>query len=186
MPSHILPISNKKGALDHSPLYAIPTPSFSSSSSFVTATMLVKGMEQDDPSASLLLSSSSSSSLDDTINNSINTKTMMPFKPLLSRASSFTNTNANSNSHSSMGGSYFSQKRRRRSASEDSLSSSNGGSSGRRSSIGNDVRHVASETFLLTRLGLKMLRYLGYDSHVLFCMFVFCFGYNVICGTLKI
>ncbi|KAI4357888.1 hypothetical protein L6164_001807 [Bauhinia variegata] len=75
---------------------------------------------------------------------------------MLLKASSLSSTTSNrimgpNNSH---------QQRRRRIASENSLPSLATGSP-RRSSFSNDVRHVASETFLITRLGLKMLTYLG-------------------------
>jgi hypothetical protein len=63
----------------------------------------------------------------------------------------------------------FYQKRRRRVASEDSLSFVSNGTS---SSFGRDVRHVASETYLITRLGLKMLSYLGYEISI-FIHFIF-------------
>ncbi|KAL4396216.1 hypothetical protein S245_000771 [Arachis hypogaea] len=182
----LLPISmkNKRGAiaLDHSPPFSISSipsrthssPYSSSSSSSVNATtiMVVKGIETDDASARLLQrssSASSSSSLDDVTN----VKTVMPSKPNIPKASRFNN-----------GG----QKRRRRNASEDSFPSISdgggggngkgngneirtvdgdrrgGGGGGRKfssSSIGEEVRHVASETFLLTRLFLTMLAYLG-------------------------
>lgn len=154
MPSHTLPITNRSLGS------TIPTPSSSASS--VATTMLLgaakKNVEDDDddPSASLLHSSSF---------NGIN-KVTMPIKPFLSRASSFTSIDNNNNKASVVAPCFY-QKRRRRTASEDSLPSSaisNGSDRSRSSSFGNDVRHVASETFLLTRLGLKMLRYLGYDS----------------------
>ncbi|KAF5443502.1 hypothetical protein F2P56_036052 [Juglans regia] len=70
--------------------------------------------------------------------------------PLLPRALTPTTTTSSS--------SY--QQRRRRIASENSLSSLSGGD-GRRQSFGRDVVHVAAETFLLTRLTLELLRYLG-------------------------
>ncbi|XP_061344042.1 probable isoprenylcysteine alpha-carbonyl methylesterase ICMEL1 isoform X2 [Gastrolobium bilobum] len=139
MPSHILHIGNR--ALDASLSGGIPSPPPSASGD---ATMLLKVKDDDDPSKSLLVSSS------------FEDNKIMPIKPLLSRASSFTTTNNNS----SMCAPYFYQKRRRRAASEDSLPSISNGTD-RRSSFGHDVRHVASETFLLTRLGLKMLTYLG-------------------------
>jgi hypothetical protein len=91
----------------------------------------------------------------------------MSIKPLLSRSSSFNSIGVGVNS--------FYQKRRRRVASEDSLSFvSNGTSSSNRSSssFGRDVRHVASETYLITRLGLKMLSYLGYEISI-FIHFIF-------------
>ncbi|XP_028776383.1 probable isoprenylcysteine alpha-carbonyl methylesterase ICMEL1 isoform X1 [Neltuma alba] len=116
-------------------------PSYSSSAS--AAAMLIKTAD-DDPSTSLLVSSRFE---DDSV---------AAIKPLLSRSPSLSSTSSNS-----MGGNAnIHQKRRRRSASENSLSSSSSGDS-RRSSLGQDVSHVASETFLVTRLGLKLLRYLG-------------------------
>jgi len=86
----------------------------------------------------------------------------MSVKPLLSKASSFNNSIG---SGGGGGVSCFYQKRRRRAASDDSLSCVSNGSS-ERSSFGRDVRHVASETFLLTRLALKMFTYLGYVSNI--------------------
>ncbi|RVW65185.1 putative isoprenylcysteine alpha-carbonyl methylesterase ICMEL1 [Vitis vinifera] len=73
-------------------------------------------------------------------------------KPFLPRASSYTSTGTPVN------GSSFYQQRRRRIASDTSLASltTDGGS---RSEY---VAHAASETYLLTRLGFKLLRYLGY------------------------
>ncbi|KAI4313993.1 hypothetical protein L6164_026936 [Bauhinia variegata] len=148
MPSQVLPITNRS-----------PYPSLASSSSAIptflpssaistlppsaaSATMFLKG--EDDPSASLLVSSQ------------FEDEEVVSSKPLLTKASSFSSSTGNrivapNNPY---------QQRRRRFASENSLSSLSSGSD-RGSSFGNDVRHVASETFLITRLGLKMLRYLG-------------------------
>ncbi|XP_027345820.1 isoprenylcysteine alpha-carbonyl methylesterase ICME-like [Abrus precatorius] len=136
MPSQILPMSNR--SLD---------------SSFSSAAMMFKAKDDDNnPSTSLLLSSSS---LEGT--NYI--------KPILSRASSFTSpTHNNNNNNNTMpvGAPYAYQKRRRRASSEDSLPSLHCDTAPiNASSFGRDVRHVASETFLLTRLFLKMLTYLG-------------------------
>ncbi|MED6198295.1 putative isoprenylcysteine alpha-carbonyl methylesterase icmel1 [Stylosanthes scabra] len=144
-PKTLLPISmkHKRGAaiaLDHSP----PPPPFPLSSIPSATTMVVKGIENDDVSARLLSRSPSSSSSDEV-------KTVLPSK----------NGNAISQN-----------KRRRRNASEDSLPSiSNDNGDDDRghgddrkfssSSIGEEVRHVASETFLLTRLFVIMLSYLG-------------------------
>ncbi|ESW28380.1 hypothetical protein PHAVU_003G282000 [Phaseolus vulgaris] len=79
----------------------------------------------------------------------------MSLKPPLPRASSFT-TSRNKPSrprHS------FNQKRRRRAASQDSFPCvSDHSDTAIRSSFGRDV---AAETFLLTRLGFKLLGYLG-------------------------
>ncbi|KEH20235.1 putative alpha/Beta hydrolase [Medicago truncatula] len=137
MPSQILPITNFQPP--KKPLFS------SSSSSSSASTMLLKDI--DDPLTSLLISSSFKDN-----NNAI-----MSVKPLLSKASSFNNSIG---SGGGGGVSCFYQKRRRRAASDDSLSCVSNGSS-ERSSFGRDVRHVASETFLVTRLALKMLTYLG-------------------------
>jgi len=106
----------------------------------------------DDPLTSLLISSSFKDN-----NNAI-----MSVKPLLSKASSFNNSIGGGGGGG--GVSCFYQKRRRRAASDDSLSCVSNDSS-ERSSFGRDVRHVASETFLVTRLALKMLTYLGYETY---------------------
>ncbi|CAI8608707.1 unnamed protein product [Vicia faba] len=137
MTSQILPITNNQTPNAHS----------SPSSSASTITMLLKYDHEENPSTTLLHSSSSK-------NNHI-----MSIKPLLSRSSSF-NSSINNN-HSIVAVPKFFQKTRRRVASEDSLPYVSNRSSSHGSSFGNDVRHVASETFLLTRLGLKMLTYLG-------------------------
>ncbi|XP_058768240.1 probable isoprenylcysteine alpha-carbonyl methylesterase ICMEL1 [Vicia villosa] len=132
MTSQILPITNHQ------------TPNLHSSSAS-TISMLLKYDDQENPTTSLLHSSSFK-------NNN------MSIKPLLPRSSSFNSSINNNNSIGAVPN--FFQKTRRRVASEDSLACVSNGSS-HRSSFGNDVRHAASETFLLTRLGLKMLTYLG-------------------------
>ncbi|KAL5553537.1 hypothetical protein UlMin_040938 [Ulmus minor] len=101
---------------------------------------------EDDPSASLLVSSS----FDDEKASSV------PIKPLLSRASSYSST---SPVVTTTANSYY-QNRRRRIASDDSLSSLSGAGD-RRQSLSREVGHAAAQTFLLTRLSLKLLRYLG-------------------------
>lgn len=159
MPSYtLLPITNR-------PPLCPSSSSLSIASSASPSTMLLKGKndvdvdddDDDDPSTSLLHSSFH----DNNIIN-INGNKIIPIK----RTSSFTSTTTNNHSSSIGGVPCFYQKRRRRAASEDSLSSiiPNGTATDRTqsSSFGHDVRHVASETFLLTRLGLKMLTYLGY------------------------
>ncbi|KAL9327315.1 hypothetical protein ACSQ67_007960 [Phaseolus vulgaris] len=80
----------------------------------------------------------------------------MSLKPPLPRASSFTiSRNKPSRPRHS-----FNQKRRRRAASQDSFPCvSDHTDTAIRSSFGRDV---AAETFLLTRLGFKLLGYLGY------------------------
>ncbi|KAM6548207.1 hypothetical protein CsatB_019883 [Cannabis sativa] len=89
---------------------------------------------EDDPTARLLISSSFESEK----------ASFKPIKPLLPKIT----TSKTSYQH-----------RRRRTNSEDSMSSLSDVES--RRSLGRDVRHAAAETFLLTRLCLKLLRYLG-------------------------
>ena len=79
-------------------------------------------------------------------------------KPLLSMASSYTNTSK----ATTTGAANFYQKRRRRPASDDSPSfSSDCGLHSRGQSFREGVGHAASETYLMTRLGFDLLRYLG-------------------------
>ncbi|KAK2635906.1 hypothetical protein Ddye_030698 [Dipteronia dyeriana] len=106
------------------------------------ASILIKTeIDNDDPAASLIVSSKFEDDDDKTASLS----------PLLSRASSYTTINPINN---------FYQQRRRRTASDSSLSSlSEGGS--RRQSISRSVGHAAADTFLVTRLSFKLLRYLG-------------------------
>ncbi|KAI9084960.1 hypothetical protein K1719_033133 [Acacia pycnantha] len=113
-------------------------------SSASAASMLIKPADDDDPSASLLVSSR------------FDEDGVATIKPLLSRSSSCSSTSSNSKGNNGN----FHQKRRRRTASENSLSSASSGSS-RLSTLGEEVCHAASETYLITRLGLKLLRYLG-------------------------
>ncbi|KAE8023032.1 hypothetical protein FH972_008784 [Carpinus fangiana] len=138
MPSHLLPISNPPthSSLGHPPPSAMP---FAAS----TATMLVKAGE-DDPTACLLFSSS------------FEDEKAVSIKPLLPRTLSYSGATTTTTASSST---YY-QQRRRRIASENSLSSLSS-SSARSQSFGNDVGHAAAETFLVTRLSLKLLRYLG-------------------------
>ncbi|KAK9276333.1 hypothetical protein L1049_005865 [Liquidambar formosana] len=133
MTSQILPIST------HS-LSSSSSSTMSAISATTTGTMLLHG--EDDPTTSLLISSS----LED--------EKTMPIKPFLARASSYTNTTTASNGN-------FYQQRRRRIASETSLSSFTDGGGGSRQSFGRDVGHAAAETYLITRLTLKLLRCLG-------------------------
>ncbi|KAH6805418.1 prenylcysteine methylesterase [Perilla frutescens var. frutescens] len=73
-------------------------------------------------------------------------------RPLIPRTSSYTET-ANSNSNS-----YQQKKRRRRVASDNSLLTLSGNT---RRSFRQGVGGAASDTYLVTRLGFKLLRYLG-------------------------
>lgn len=100
-------------------------------------------------------SSSSSTTLLDGDDHSV--------KPLLSRASSFNGAVTSPNGEST--GLY--QNRRRRSNSDNCLSAAaspdhDGTTNGsQQQTIGQEVSHAAAETFLLTRLFLKLLSYLG-------------------------
>ncbi|EXB65559.1 putative isoprenylcysteine alpha-carbonyl methylesterase ICMEL1 [Morus notabilis] len=78
----------------------------------------------------------------------------MPIRPLLTRASSYSSATTTTTTANK----YY-QQRRRRIASEDSLLPLSGGE--RHRSLGRGVEHAAAQTFLLTRLSLKLLRYLG-------------------------
>lgn len=130
--------------------------------------MLVK--VEDDPTASLLVSSSFEDE-----------KASSSFKPVLPRASSYTCTSISTSASASSSttttatkAKSFYQKRRRRAASEDSLSSLSDGEN--RRSLGRQVGHAAAETFLLTRLGLKLLRYLGWVAVMEFLLVFFYVG----------
>ncbi|KAF5751965.1 Alpha/beta-Hydrolases superfamily protein [Tripterygium wilfordii] len=103
-------------------------------------TLLLKTEIIDDPATSLLISSS----FDD--------ETSLSIKPLLPRTSSFNGTSAKASS--------LYQHRRRQTASDNSLSSLSD-YNGRRHSVGEDVGHAAEETLMVTRLSLKLLKYLG-------------------------
>ncbi|CAN8291461.1 unnamed protein product [Cochlearia groenlandica] len=120
--------------------------------------MMFKPLFHEDPSSSLLVSSR----FDDD----------HAVKPLLSRAASFNGTTVANKPSSNGGLTGWYQKRRRRSNSDNCLSAfpddangsdgggGGGGDSGQQT-IGQEVSHAAAETFLLTRLGLKLLSYLG-------------------------
>jgi prenylcysteine alpha-carboxyl methylesterase len=123
--------------------------------------MMFKSLIYDDPSTTLL-----SRFGDDhhTISSTV--------KPLLSRSSSYNGTAMKTSSSSSAGGfTGWYQNRRRRSNSDNCLSAfsddTNGTADGgnnsgdRQTTIGQEVGHAAAETFLLTRLCLKLLSYLG-------------------------
>lgn len=145
MPSQLLPVSNR---LQSS---AVGPPSSASA-----ATMLLKAEIQDDPSTSIIVSSQ------------FEDEKAVTIRPLLTRASSYNNTIAN---NTSVGPS--NQQRRRRIASDSSLALLADDSP--RGSFRQDVGHAAAETFLVTRLSVKLLRYLGYPSHPrLFFSILFC------------
>ncbi|XP_010551320.1 PREDICTED: probable isoprenylcysteine alpha-carbonyl methylesterase ICMEL1 isoform X2 [Tarenaya hassleriana] len=140
MPSQILPIS------------ALPP------KSSLATEMFFKPQVYDDPSTSLLVSSR----FDD--GHSISS-----VKPLLSRAASFTASTTTAPSTTGCGGfAGWYQKTRRRTNSDNCLSAlpndanaAVDGGDDHRQSLGEEVEHAAAETFLLTRLSLKLLRYLG-------------------------
>ncbi|XP_031101229.1 isoprenylcysteine alpha-carbonyl methylesterase ICME-like isoform X1 [Ipomoea triloba] len=103
--------------------------------------------------------------------------------PFLSRTSSFAGSN-----DAALGSSnaFFKKQRRRRVSSDSSLSSSSGGS--RSSSFRQDVGRAASETYLVTRLAVKLLRYLGLQmDHQVSCPWMLCFtSYAWFCSRHKI
>ncbi|KAI3844934.1 hypothetical protein MKX03_019309 [Papaver bracteatum] len=105
------------------------------------------GDDVDNEQHSRLLLSSSSSSSSLSSNKDDNCKEKMPF---LSRALSYTHIThliSNKKKH----------KRRRGNSSDDSLPSF----SRQQSTLTQEVTHAASETYLITRLGFELLRYLG-------------------------
>jgi prenylcysteine alpha-carboxyl methylesterase len=104
-------------------------------------------LKQDDPIASTRL-----------VSSPFEDETIISVRPLLSRTPSFAGTTTTSSSASY-------QQRRRRVASENSLSSLSDESIGQRQSLAREVDRAAPETFLLTRLGLKLLRYMGYGEN---------------------
>lgn len=151
MPSQILPITQRPSEL----LILEASPP--------TSVLIKPEIDHDDLNTSLIISSQ----FDDD-NKSVDVK------PLLSRASSYSSTSsANGNSY---------QHRRRRSASDNSLASlsdgSGGGGGSRRRSFSKGVGHAAAETFLITRLSLKLLRYLGYAFSISnFCLLMSLFSF---------
>ncbi|KAI3423479.1 uncharacterized protein J3R85_010975 [Psidium guajava] len=139
MPSSLLPITNpsSRHASSFDPISSLdasPAPAFFLSKD---------GAAHGDPMANLLISSP----FDDEKAASV--------RPLLSGAPSYASTVPSASAPS--GGFY--QQRRRRSASENSLSSMY--DEGRHQSQGREVGDAASETFVLTRLSMKLLGYLG-------------------------
>ncbi|KAK9750502.1 hypothetical protein RND81_02G201100 [Saponaria officinalis] len=113
-------------------------------------TMLLHSSNDDFSNAHLLISPSSILESFDSTENSFETK------PLLSRAFSFTGGLCSTRLH---------QQRRRRSSSHENVFSLQNGDGGRGGdsdqSIVSNVEHVVAEGFLITRLTLKLLRYLG-------------------------
>ncbi|OWM89399.1 hypothetical protein CDL15_Pgr024147 [Punica granatum] len=108
--------------------------------------LLISKADDDDPTTRLMISS-----YDD--------EKAMQVRPLLSRTSSYSSTTAMAapagpvvpNGH----------QRRRRISSESCLPSLSGSGTDDGDSLEREVEHAAAETFLLTRLSLKLLRYLG-------------------------
>ena len=151
MPSQqILPITHHPQPSSYP--FSGSNPSSILPSSSVSAGAMFLNIE-DDPTSRLLISSSFE-------------EEKVPFnpinKPILPKVSSYTTTSSSTSTTTGpakTAKSFYQQQRRRRNASEDSLSSLSDGES--RRSLGRDVGHAAAETFLLTRLTLKLLRYLG-------------------------
>ncbi|XP_057481415.1 probable isoprenylcysteine alpha-carbonyl methylesterase ICMEL2 [Actinidia eriantha] len=138
MQPQILPISNPS----LSPSSSCPSMSTVSSTA---STMLLRS--EDDLSSARLL-----------VSQNFEDEKVTEAKPLLSRASSYTNTST----ATTTGVANFYQKRRRRHASDDSLSSrSDCSRHSRGQSFREGVEYAASETYLMTRLGFDLLRYLG-------------------------
>ncbi|OMO83037.1 Alpha/beta hydrolase-3, partial [Corchorus capsularis] len=100
--------------------------------------MALKAEIDADPSATLLISSQ------------FDTEKVISITPLLPRASSYNNTTNIITNH---------KQRRRRSASDTSLALLADESP--HQSLTQEVGHAAAETYLITRLSLKLLRYLG-------------------------
>ncbi|KAM5567591.1 hypothetical protein ABKV19_015589 [Rosa sericea] len=126
-----------------------------SSNPAATEKLLVKSEE--DPSTRLLLFS-----------HFEDEEKAAPLKPLLPKSASYTfNTSTTASASAATAGSANNnQKRRRRTASDNSLYSSSSNSSSEEAaadshSIAGDVEHAAAETYLITRLSLKLLSYLG-------------------------
>lgn len=148
MPSPILPVTIKQSP-KHS--FLDPTPPISSPTS-INPAMLLKQEIIDDPETRILISSP------------FDEETAISTKPLLSRSSSFVGTTTTAFTSAD---SY--QQRRRRIVSDTSLPSlSDTGSP--RQSVSREMGHAAVETFLLTRLSLKLLTYLGY-IFLYYCVF---------------
>ncbi|XVF42967.1 hypothetical protein PTKIN_Ptkin02bG0002400 [Pterospermum kingtungense] len=114
------------------------------SSSASATTMLLKAEIDADPSTTLLISSQ------------FDNEKAIHIKPLLPRSSSLNNTTNFNNSTAFID---IHQQRRRRISSDSSLSLLTDESP--RQSISREVGHAAAETFLVTRLSLKLLTYLG-------------------------
>lgn len=165
MPSQILPITIHQSSKPSSPPLD-PTPIQTPLN-----TMLLKPDMVDDPTARLL----DSSPFED--------ETIISINPLLSTSSSFAGTTATTTpTPTATTSTNYHQKTRRRISSDSSISSlsDDGSGSGQRHSLTRDVGHAAAETFLLTRLSLKLLRYLGYNSsfrcflNITCCLFCRC------------
>ncbi|XP_061991365.1 probable isoprenylcysteine alpha-carbonyl methylesterase ICMEL2 isoform X2 [Rosa rugosa] len=124
-----------------------------SSNPATTEKLLVKSEE--DPSTRLLLYS-----------HFEDEEKAAPLKPLLPKSASYTFNTSTTAAAAAAGSANNNQKRRRRTASDNSLYSSSSNSSSEegaadRQSIAGDVEHAAAETYLITRLSLKLLSYLG-------------------------
>uniref|UniRef100_A0A5B6ZS24 protein-S-isoprenylcysteine alpha-carbonyl methylesterase n=1 Tax=Davidia involucrata TaxID=16924 RepID=A0A5B6ZS24_DAVIN len=137
MKSQILPLSDPS-LISSSSSSTMPTTS-------ATAGTMLLGSE-DDLSATRLL-----------ISSPFEDEKSLEVKPFLSRALSYNSTTTTT--ATTIKTNWY-QKRRRRIASDTSLSSFSGNGDGRQS-FRQDVGHAASETYLITRLSFKLLRYLG-------------------------
>ncbi|KAJ4848213.1 putative isoprenylcysteine alpha-carbonyl methylesterase icmel1 [Turnera subulata] len=160
MPSPLLPVTNRQTQSTKPP----PSPD-------PATTLLLKQQTEifvdDDPRTKLLTSSSPPIYED-------NNGTFISIKPLLTRTSSF---NSPTTASPSTARAYY-QQRRRRIASDNSLSSLSD-DNGRQETLGEEVGHAAAETYLVTRLSLKLLSYLG---GAIVSLGPFWFSYSGICA----
>lgn len=93
------------------------------------------------------------------ISSSFQDDEMAEIKPLLSRTLSYTDTITSTTPSTTFDWNSYQQKRRRRSPSENSLSSHSDG--GDRNQPLRQVRRAAADTYIITRLSFKLLKYLG-------------------------
>ena len=124
------------------PSQILPISNRSPSPTASAATLVLKDHIDADPSASLIISSQ------------FDNEKAISIHPLLPGASTYNSTANIITNH---------QQRRRRSNSDTSLALL-AHDSPRHQSLTEEVGHAAAETFLITRLSLKLLRYLGYHT----------------------
>ncbi|XP_015571939.1 probable isoprenylcysteine alpha-carbonyl methylesterase ICMEL1 isoform X1 [Ricinus communis] len=171
-PNPILPLTVKQSSKGLKPNSYFDQPSPPSPAA--TTAMLLKQeiLNFDDPTARFL----------------IDEETSISSKPLLSRTSSFAGTTTITTTSSSSVNSYH-QQRRRRIASESSIPSLFDDITGspRAQSISQEVGHAAAETFLVTRLSLKLLTFLGVGyKWILRFMALGCYSVMLLPGFIQV